>query len=85
MTEKPKVITLPRSHDDNAGWSKYFREYPDIDVSEYCDVYACPLCGWYAFHSLYNCGHCRGKLERLRILRTYYDEWKTGRMRTPGL
>lgn len=43
-------------------------------------VFACPLCGWYRFHPLYYCGHCQGKLERLALDMSRYDEWKLGRM-----
>jgi hypothetical protein len=46
-------------------------------------VYACPLCGWYCYHPLAYCGHCRGKLERLGIATDYLAEWTKGK-RTDG-
>lgn len=75
--EEPRTITLPwlcqLSRDDPDRWEK-------AHPSNYHVVYACPLCGWFQFHPLFYCGHCRGKLEKLGILKSYFEEWRKGKM-----
>lgn len=76
MDNFPVTIPAPwiggTTHLDKEKWEKCFPPARHI-------VYVCPLCGWYRFHPLYHYGHCPGKLERLALDMTRYEEWKEGR------
>ena len=74
MTEQPKVIMLPWAHQlPQDRWH-------ELHPFDYWTIYSCPLCGWYRFHPLSYCQHCRGKLDRIGVLKSYYEEWKIGKI-----